>query len=100
MGLVLHAPLTHCSDGKWNIIPLSPIPSGKEWRDVIGFDQAEHFSHVSIEEAYTLKVLVRETKFYHQRYPFDHINTIYHELCHIEMLLILVICVFVLSLHQ
>ena len=62
MGLMLHAPVTHYSDGEWKIIPLSPIPNDKEWSDVVGFDPMEDFSPVSIEDSYILKIWARSGK--------------------------------------
>ena len=78
---MLYAPVTHYSDGEWTIIPLSPISYDKEWSDVIGFHPMEHFSPVSIEDSYMLKISARSGKALssevpHLPHPHDPSQTI------------------------
>ena len=49
MGLLMHAPVAAFVDGQWVLVPVRPLPEGKEWKDIIGFNPIEHFLPVSVE---------------------------------------------------
>ena len=55
-----HAPVVSRVNNTWEMIPLHPLPDGKEWKDVIGFDPIMHFGQVSIEDSYLLNVWSRD----------------------------------------
>ena len=52
MGLMPHTLVAHCSDGLCNIVPLSPLPDGKECRDIFGFGPIRNIFPVSVQDAY------------------------------------------------
>ena len=56
VGLMTHAPVTTRVDGRWSIMPLSPLPEGHQWKDLIGFDLHEHFSGTSIEDSHKMRI--------------------------------------------
>ena len=56
MGLVMHAPVSVLVDEQCTLVSMKPIPEGKEWKDVIGFDPFEHFLPVSVKQSYMMKV--------------------------------------------
>lgn len=37
----------------------APLPSGRLWHDVIGFDPIEHFSDTNMEDAYKTRIWAR-----------------------------------------
>ena len=59
MGLMKYAPVIAAVEGGLQVVPLRPLPPGKAWTEVIGFDPHEHFSDKSISEAYGLKIWAR-----------------------------------------
>ncbi|KAL7551313.1 hypothetical protein ACHAWF_014516 [Thalassiosira exigua] len=50
IGLLTHAPVTSLVDGEFRLVPLKPLPEGREWKDIIGFDPHTHFSGTSVED--------------------------------------------------
>lgn len=50
IGLMMHCPVTNFEDDKWMIHPLSPLPEGAIWKDMIGFDPHALFSPQSIKD--------------------------------------------------
>mmetsp|Transcript_24056 Transcript_24056/g.46005 ORF Transcript_24056/g.46005 Transcript_24056/m.46005 type:complete len:332 (+) Transcript_24056:104-1099(+) len=60
MGLMMHAPISaQDEDGKWILKPMRPLPEGREWKYVIGFDPHQHFSPISVEDSHTMKIWAR-----------------------------------------
>ena len=50
MALMIHTPVAALVDGQWVLVPMMPLPEGKEWKDVTEFDHIEHFLSVSVEQ--------------------------------------------------
>ncbi len=55
----MNAPVTALVDGNLKIIPMWPLKTCKDWKDVIIFDSYKNLFDKLVADAYTLKVWAR-----------------------------------------